>query len=381
MAKRDYYEVLGIDQGAGDSDIKRAYRRLAMEHHPDRNPDAEDAEERFKEATEAYQVLSDAKQRATYDRFGHDGLANSGFHASSFNGGFADIFGDLGGVFSDIFDTGGARRGARNAPVRGSDIRYKLTIDLEQAVAGDKVEFKIPILAPCNDCGGNGSARGAKPTVCPDCRGAGTVEYTQSFLLMRQTCPRCRGARQIILNPCPRCRGEGRIEKRSHLSVSIPPGVDEGDRIRLSGKGEAGISGGPSGDLYVVVNVRPHSVFARENANLRCDVPISMTQAALGGEVEIPTLDGKVMLKIPKETQSGTQLRIRGRGVKPVRANTRGDLLCRVMVETPVSLSEKQRGILEEFQRTLDEDTNKHSPQGTSWLANVRSFFDRLTDN
>jgi molecular chaperone DnaJ len=373
MAKRDYYEVLGVARDASEADIKKAYRRLAMKYHPDRNGNDADSAERFKEASEAYEVLSNAEQRQAYDRFGHAGVGAGAAGMGGFAGGaFSDIFGD---VFGDIF--GGGR--GRSSVQRGSDLRYNMELDLEQAVAGDTVEIRVPVLSACETCDGSGSKPGTRPVTCTDCGGAGQIRVSQGFFSLQQTCPRCRGAGTIITDPCGACGGRGRVEKRKTLSVSIPAGVDTGDRIRLAGEGEAGINGGPPGDLYVQIEVREHPIFVREGKNLFCEVPISFVDAALGGELEVPTLNGRVKLKIPPETQSGKLFRMRGKGVAPVRGGSVGDLLCRVVVETPVNLSERQKQLLREFQASLADDSDRHSPKGSSWFKGVKDFFDGLT--
>ncbi|MEZ5598100.1 MAG: molecular chaperone DnaJ [Pseudomonadales bacterium] len=375
MAKRDYYEVLGVNRDADGDAIKKAYRRLAMTFHPDRNKDDPAAEEKFKEATEAYEILSDEEKRAAYDRFGHSGVdpnAAGGFNRG-FEGSFSDIFGD---VFGDIFGGGGRGRGG---PQRGADLRYALELTLEQAVRGDKIEIRVPILATCEDCKGSGAKAGTQPTTCTDCGGAGQIRVSQGFFSLQQTCPRCRGQGRIVTDPCRTCGGAGRVEKRKTLSVRIPPGVDTGDRIRLAGEGEAGPAGGPPGDLYVQVEVKPHGIFARDGRNLHCEVPISIGDAALGGEIDVPTLDGRVKLKVPPGTQSGKLFRLRGKGVVPVRGGGPGDLLCRVVVETPVNLTSRQKEILEELRSSMKQGGEKHSPKESSWFKGVKDFFDGLT--
>jgi molecular chaperone DnaJ len=376
MAKRDYYEVLGVARNAAEDEIKKAYRRLAMKNHPDRNPDDPGAEERFKEATEAYEVLSDGERRQAYDQFGHAGVdASMGGMGAGFAGtSFSDIFSD---VFGDIF--GGGGRGGRSSVQRGADFRYGLELTLEQAVSGDNVEIDVPVLAACDVCDGSGAKPGTSPSTCPDCRGAGQIRVAQGFFSLQQTCPRCRGAGQVINDPCSSCGGSGRKERRKKLSVRIPAGVDSGDRIRLSGEGEAGFNGGPPGDLYVQVEVREHPIFARDGRNLFCEMPVSFVDAALGGELEVPTLDGKVKLKIPPETQTGKVFRLRGKGVTPVRGGGVGDLLCKINVETPVKLSDHQKALLREFKASLGEGGAKHSPRETSWFQGVKDFFDGLT--
>ncbi len=375
MAKRDYYEVLGVDRGADEADVKKAYRRLAMKYHPDRNPDDASAEERFKEATEAYQVLTDDQKRQRYDQFGHAGVdaaAGGGFGA----GGFTDIGDIFGEVFGDIFGNGAGR--ARNAARRGADLRYTLDLTLEQAVGGDSVDIRVPVLAACEDCNGSGAAPGTSPAVCPDCGGRGQIRVSQGFFSLQQTCPRCRGAGRVILDPCRACGGHGRVERRKTLSVKVPPGVDTGDRIRLSGEGEAGANGAPPGDLYVQVDVAEHPIFTRDGTNLYCDVPLKFTDAALGAEIDVPTLDGRVKLKVPAETQTGKLFRLRGRGVPAVRGGPTGDLLCRVVIETPVRLSDKQKDLLRQFDDSLQANGTRHSPKESNWFQSVKSFFEGL---
>lgn len=371
MAKRDYYEVLGVERGASEADLKKAYRRLAMKYHPDRNPGDKEAEEKFKEANEAYEVLSDATKRGAYDQYGHAGVDPSmGAGGAGYGGAnFSDIFGD---VFSDFF--GNARGGARSGPQRGSDLRYTLELDLEEAVRGTTVTIRVPTLAECKSCHGSGAKAGSSPVTCTTCGGIGQVRMQQGFFSVQQTCPRCQGSGKMITDPCGTCHGHGRVEEQKTLSVKVPPGVDTGDRIRLSGEGEAGAQGGPSGDLYVVVNVREHPIFQRDGKNLYCDVPISFTDAALGGELEVPTLDGRVKLKIPEGSQTGKLFRLRGKGVAPVRGGAPGDLMCRVMVETPVNLSRRQRELLEEFRKTLQDDSS-HSPKSSGWFEGMKRFF------
>lgn len=374
MAKRDYYEILGVDKGADDKDIKKAYRRVAMKYHPDRNPDDPDADHKFKEATEAYDILMDREKRQAYDQFGHAGVDPSmGAGAGGFGGGnFSDIFGD---VFGDIF---GGGRGGRAGPQRGSDLRYTLDISLEDAVRGTTVEIRVPTLSACGTCNGSGAKKGSSPTTCGTCGGIGQVRMQQGFFQVQQTCPNCRGRGTTISDPCPSCRGQGRVEKTKTLSVKVPPGVDTGDRIRLSGEGEAGPDGGPAGDLFVQMSVKAHPIFERDGRNLYCEVPITFVDAALGGELEVPTLDGRVKLKIPPETQTGKLFRLRGKGVQPVRGGGVGDLLCRAVVETPVNLDKQQKELLREFQESLGEGGHAQSPRQNSWFEGVKKFFDEL---
>lgn len=372
MAKRDYYEVLGVKKDVDAAELKKAYRRVAMKFHPDRNPDDPSAEEKFKEANEAYEVLSDDNKRAAYDRFGHagvDGQAGMGGGGGAGFNNFSDIFGD---VFGDIFGGAGGR-GGRGGPARGSDLRYNLELSLEEAVKGTSVQIKVPTLVSCKVCDGSGAKPGSKPVTCSTCGGHGQVRMQQGFFSVQQTCPTCRGRGTIISDPCKACHGQGRTEETKTLSVKVPPGVDTGDRIRLSGEGEAGADGGPSGDLYVQVNVREHNIFKRDGADLYCEVPIDFVDAALGGELEVPTLDGRVKLKVPPETQTGKLFKLRGKGVTPVRGGGVGDLLCRVVVETPVNLTSKQKDLLKEFQTTMKG--GKYSPKQSSWFDGVKKFF------
>jgi molecular chaperone DnaJ len=374
MSKRDYYEVLGVARDIDPKELKKAYRKLAMKYHPDRNPDDKDAEAKFKEATEAYEVLSDEQKRAAYDQYGHAGVdQGAGGGAYGGNANFSDIFGD---VFGDIFGAAGGGRGGRGGPSRGSDLRYTLELTLEEAVRGVDKKIRIPTLANCETCNGSGAKPGTKPKTCTTCHGQGQIRMQQGFFSVQQTCPSCRGQGTFIEEPCTSCHGRGVKEETKTLSVKIPAGVDTGDRIRLAGEGEAGAMGGPSGDLYVQVSVREHSLFHRDGRNLYCDVPISIVDAALGGELEVPTLDGRVKLKIPAETQSGKLFRLRGKGVAPVRGGAAGDLLCRVQVETPVNLNDEQKDLLMKFQASLTGE--KHSPQKKSWFEGVKKFFEEI---
>lgn len=371
MANRDYYDVLGVSKGASKDEIKKAYRRLAMKNHPDRNPDDEQAEARFKEASEAYEVLSDDRKRQTYDQFGHAGLGGASAGPGAGAGGFGDIFGD---IFSDIFG-GGMGGGGRTRASRGADLRYDLDLDLETAIAGDTVEIRIPTLEECEQCDGSGAEKDSPVDTCGTCQGVGQVRIQQGFLSIQQSCPDCHGSGKKIRNPCRKCGGEGRVQASKTLSVKVPPGVDNGDRIRLSGEGEAGEMGGPSGDLYVQINVKPHEFFVRDGNHLRANVPVDMITAALGGEIDVPTLNGKVSLRIPPETQTGKTFRMRGKGVQSVRTSAPGDLLCKVSVETPVNLNGKQKELLEQLQESLDSSGRSHSPATTSWLDKAKRFF------
>ena len=376
MAKRDYYEVLGVSKSATADEIKKAYRRLAMKHHPDRNKDGDGgSEQKFKEAKEAYEVLKDDDKRATYDRFGHDGLKAGAGGAGGFGAeGFGDIFGD---VFGDIF--GGGRRGGGPQVFRGADLGYELKLDLEAAVAGDNVTIDVPTQVACETCDGSGAKKGSSPVTCSTCGGAGQVRMQQGFFSIQQTCPACKGAGTTIADPCTDCHGRGRVRKTRTLSVKVPAGVDDGDRIRLSGEGEAGRNGGPAGDLYVEIRIKPHKIFEREGANLSCEVPVSFAAATLGGEVELPTLDGTVSLKIPAGTQSGRVFRLRGKGVTTVRDSRKGDLFAMVAVETPVNLTSEQKDLLEKFEASLQSGGEKHSPRAGGWLDTVKRFFDRIS--
>ena len=379
MAKQDYYETLGVARNASEADLKKAYRRLAMKHHPDRNPGDKPSEEKFKEAKEAYEVLTDARKLAAYDQFGHAGvdagMAAAGAGGAGFGGNasFSDVFGE---VFGDIF--GGTRQGGGARAHRGADLRYNLELSLEDAVRGSTVKIRVPTHVSCKTCGGNGAKKGTSPTTCSTCGGHGQVRMQQGFFSLQQACPRCRGSGTVITDPCPACRGEGRTEEQKTLSVKIPAGVDNGDRIRLAGEGEAGQMGGPPGDLYVQISVLDHALFVRDGSDLYCEVPIDLTTAALGGELDVPTLDGRVKLKIPPETQTGKVFRMRGKGVQSVRGGATGDLLCKVAVETPVNLTSKQKELLREFDLALKNTGGKHSPRTTSWLDGVKKFFDDM---
>jgi molecular chaperone DnaJ len=375
MSKRDYYEILEVSRNASEVEIKKAFKKLAMKYHPDRNQDDADAEEKFKEAKEAYEVLSDAQKRAAYDQFGHAGVdpsaGGAGFGAGA---SFSDIFGD---VFGDIFGGGGGR-GAGQRVYRGADLRYNLEISLEEAVRGTTVNIRVPSHVACDECGGSGAKRGTSPVTCTTCGGHGQVRMQQGFFSLQQTCPRCHGSGRIIETPCPKCHGHGRVEQQKTLSVKIPAGVDSGDRIRLGGEGEAGENGGPPGDLYVHINVRPHDIFERQGNDLFCEVPISVVTASLGGELEVPTLDGRVKLKIPPESQSGKLFRLRGKGVRSVRGGQTGDLLCRLVVETPVNLTKRQKELLKELDASMQEDSVNHSPRASGWLDGVKKFFEDM---
>ncbi|MGC9456791.1 MAG: molecular chaperone DnaJ [Halothiobacillaceae bacterium] len=378
MAKKDFYEILGVGRNASEDELKKAYRRLAMKYHPDRNPGDAEAEAKFKEAKEAYEVLSDPQKRAAYDQFGHAGVdpsAGGGFGGGGFGGGsadFADIFGE---VFGDIF--GGARgRGRGTRVYRGADLQYTLTITLEDAVAGSSHKIRVPTTVECDVCDGSGAKPGTGKTTCPTCHGQGTVRIQQGFFAVQQTCPHCHGRGEVIETPCEKCHGKGRVEDQKTLSVKIPAGVDSGDRIRLAGEGAPGENGGPPGDLYVLIEVQPHPIFKRKDADLYCEMPVGFVTAALGGEIEVPTLDGRLALKIPPETQSGKTFRLRGKGIVPLRGGSPGDLLVQVHVETPVNLTREQKEILRDFEKALGgEDHHRHKPKEKSWLDSVKDFF------
>jgi len=372
MSKRCYYEVLGVERNASEDDLKKAFRRLAMKHHPDRNPDNKECESQFKEAKEAYEVLGDTQKRALYDRHGHAAF-ESGMGGRG-GAGFADVGDIFGDIFSDIFGMGGGQGRQR----RGSDLRYVLELDLEEAVFGVDRKIEVPTLVACDSCSGSGSSDG-KLSNCETCRGHGRVRMQNGIFSIQQTCPQCGGSGKKIANPCRACRGEARVRQDKTLSVKIPAGVDSGDRIRLSGEGEAGPAGAPAGDLYVEVHVREHAIFQREQDDLYCEVPIRFSQAALGAELEVPTLGGEALIKIPAETQTGKLFRLRGKGVRNVRNGHVGDLVCRVVIETPVKLSKQQRDLLEQFEASFGDDTQAHTPRATSWLDGVKQFWERVT--
>lgn len=369
MAKRDYYEVLGISRDADENEIKKAYRKLAMKHHPDRNAGDTKAEEKFKEAKEAYEILSDVSKRAAYDQYGHAGVDTSAAGAGHGQG-FGDAFSD---IFGDIFGMRGG--GGRSNVHRGADLRYNLEITLEQAARGSETKIRIPTMTTCDTCNGSGAKPGTSPKNCSTCDGHGQVRMQQGFFSIQQTCPKCHGSGKMITSPCSSCHGAGRIKQHKTLNVKIPIGVDDGDRIRLSGEGEAGINGGPAGDLYVVIQLSSHPVFQREGNDLHCEIPISFATAALGGEIEVPTLEGHAKIKISAETQTGKIFRLRGKGIKGVRSNSAGDLLCHVAVETPVNLTARQKELLQELEDISQKDNSRHSPRAKSWMEKAREFF------
>lgn len=375
-SKKDYYDVLGVNKDASAEDIKKAYRKLAMKYHPDRNPDNPKAEEQFKEAKEAYEVLTDDQKRAAYDQYGHAGVDPSmGGGAGGFGaGGFSDAFGD---IFGDIFGGAGGTRsgGQRNNVYRGADLRYNMEISLEEAAKGTETKIRIPVQSTCETCKGTGAKPGTQPVTCTTCGGHGQVRMQQGFFSVQQTCPKCHGSGKMVKDPCTSCHGAGRVKQNKTLSIKVPAGVDEGDRIRLSGEGEAGVNGGPTGDLYVVIHLKEHEIFKRDGGNLHCEMPIGFTTAALGGEIEVPTLEGSAKMKVPAETQTGAIFRLRGKGIKPLRQSEPGDLLVHVVVETPVKLTEKQKELLREFEVSMQADNGKHSPKNKSWVDKARDFF------
>ena len=377
--KRDYYETLGVEKNASEDEIKKAYRKMAMKFHPDRNPDSKTAEGKFKEAKEAYEMLSDKEKRDAYDRYGHAGVdpnmgGGGGFHGGG--GGFGDAFGD---IFGDIFG-GGRGRGGNSGPqmYRGADLRYNLEISLEQAANGFDTTIRVPSWDNCDTCGGSGAKPGTAPTTCTTCGGHGQVRMQQGFFSIQQTCPTCHGKGQMIKEPCTACSGAGKIKRNKTLEVKIPAGIDNGMRIRSSGNGEPGQNGGPPGDLYVEVHIKPHSVFQREGDDLHCEVPISFAKAALGGEIEVQTIGSKVSFTVPEGTQTGKVFRVRGKGIKGVRSGHTGDLFCHVTVQTPVRLTDKQKELLSELDQLVIEGGDKHNPksEGKSWKSRVKEFFE-----
>ncbi|MCS6765110.1 MAG: molecular chaperone DnaJ [Candidatus Protistobacter heckmanni] len=374
MAKRDFYEILGLAKNASDEDIKKSYRKLAMKYHPDRNPGSKEAEEKFKEAKEAYEMLSDAQKRAVYDQYGHAGVdpnaGAGGFGGGADFGNFGDAFGD---IFGDIFGAAAGRSRGGPQVYRGADLRYSMEITLEQAASGYDTQIRVPSWDECGACHGSGAEPGTQPETCPTCNGIGQVRVAQGFFSMQQTCPKCHGSGRFIPKPCQVCRGSGKIKKQKTLEVKIPGGIDEGMRIRSSGNGEPGINGGPPGDLYVEIHIKQHSVFERDGDDLHCQMPISFAVAALGGEIQVPTLQGKASFAVPEGTQSGKTFRLRGKGIKGLRASYPGDLYVHVQIETPVKLTDKQKDLLEKLEASLKEGGAKHSPQS-------KGFFDRMKD-
>jgi molecular chaperone DnaJ len=375
MSKRDYYEVLGLSRTATEKEIKKGYKRLAMKYHPDRTQGDKEKEEQFKEVKEAYEILNDEEKRSMYDQHGHAAFEQG--RGGGGHGGFGGGGGSFDDIFGDIFGGGGRGRGQQRAQ-RGSDLRYNLDLTLEEAVKGKTLEIKVPTFVSCDPCTGSGAKKGTSAKTCSTCHGHGQVQMRQGLFAVQQTCPTCSGKGKVIQSPCPICRGQGRVEKTKTLSVKIPPGVDTGDRIRLSGEGEAGESGAPAGDLYVQANVKDHAIFVRDENQLYCEVPIGFITAALGGEIEVPTLGGKVKLKVPKETQTGKMFRLRGKGVKSVRSSSTGDLMCKVVIETPVNLSGDQADLLRQLEEKMGKSSSKHSPKETGFFDGVKKFFDDL---
>ena len=373
MAKRDLYEILGVNRDASEDELKKAYRKLAMKYHPDRNPDNKEAEEKFKEVKEAYEILTDANKRAAYDRYGHEGVNPSmggGAGGQGFEG-FADAFGD---IFGDIFGGGGGGRGRSNV-YRGADLRYNLEITLEEAARGADKTIRIPAQEECDTCHGSGAKPGTQPKTCPTCGGAGQVRIQQGFFSIQQTCPKCHGSGRFIPDPCGTCHGAGRVKRQKTLEVKIPAGIDDGMRLRHGGQGEPGVNGGPAGDLYVEIHIKQHPVFQRDGDDLHCEMPISFTTAALGGEIEIPTLDGAAGIRIPAETQSAKVCRLRGKGIRNVRSHAPGDLMVHVIVETPVKLTDRQKELLREFGDIAASNAERHNPKAKSWMDKVKDFF------
>jgi len=375
MAKRDYYETLGLKRGASAQDIKSAYRKLAMQYHPDRNPGDEAAEQRFKEINEAYEVLKDDQKRAAYDQFGHAAFEQGGGRPGGFDfGSFADVFDDL---FGDLGGGGARRRGASN---RGADLRYNLTITLEDAFNGKKAQLRVPTSVACEECGGAGSEGGAAPAACPTCRGMGRVRAQQGFFTLERTCPNCQGTGSVIKDPCKRCQGAGRQQEEKSLAVNIPPGVEDGTRIRLAGEGEAGLRGAPPGDLYIFISVQPHRMFERRELDLYCEVPITFGTAALGGEIDVPTIEGRrLKLNVPAGTQTGRQFRLRDKGMVELQGKRRGDLYVEVTVETPVNLTKRQQELLREFDGAGDGGSTHH-PASSGFFAKMKELWDDLRE-
>lgn len=368
--KEDFYAILGVSRTSSDAEIKKAYRRLAMKHHPDRTKGDKDSEEHFKAATHAYEILSDPQKRQAYDQHGHAAFEQG--HGAG-PGGFGDIFND---IFADIF--GGASGRGHGRP-RGADLQYNLEISLEDAIEGTQVTIQIPTWTACQSCEGSGAKKGSKPSACRACQGRGEIHMQQGFFSLKQTCPQCRGQGQVITDPCRPCHGQGRVQDEKKLQIKVPPGVDQGDRIRLSGEGEAAVPGGVAGDLYVEMHVKPHDIFQREGHHLFCEVPISFTTAALGGDLEVPTLKGRVKLTIPPETQNAKVFKVAGKGVRSVRSSQVGDLLCRIVVETPIDLNARQKELLKEFEAV--SEAQKNTPRVNKWFGRVKTFFDGLKSN
>ncbi|MTI11148.1 molecular chaperone DnaJ [Curvivirga aplysinae] len=383
MSKQDYYETLGVDRGADAASLKSAYRKMAMKYHPDRNPDDKEAEAKFKEVNEAYEILKDDQKRSAYDQYGHaafeqgGGFGGGGFGGGAGFGGFTDIFEEMFGDFMG----GGGRRGGGQQNFRGSDLRYNLEISLEDAYHGRTIEINVPTSVECESCDGSGGEDGAQPKTCGTCHGHGKVRAQQGFFTVERTCPTCNGQGSVIDKPCKVCHGSGRQQKEKNLSVNIPQGVDEGTRIRLSGEGEAGLRGAPSGDLYIFLNIAPHRIFQREDAHIFCEVPISMADATLGAEIEVPTIDGgRAKVKIPAGTQTGQQFRLRGKGMSILRSQNRGDMYIEAKVETPQNLTKRQKELLEEFRKESGGSNKQHQPETDGFFSKVKEFWDDLTE-
>lgn len=381
MSEKDYYKILGVEKNASDDDLKKAYRKLAMQFHPDRNKDnAAEAEEKFKEVNRAYDVLKDPQKRAAYDQFGAagpQGMGGAGFGGAGFGSAFSDIFEDM---FGDIMGGGGRNR-SRGGPMRGSDVQFSLDITLEDAFKGKDAKLKIPTVESCDKCNGTGSADGGKPEVCPTCNGAGRVRAQQGFFTIERTCGTCNGNGTIIKSPCVKCGGAGRIHGEKTVKISIPAGIMEGQRVRLSGEGEAGIRGGEKGDLYVLVGIKPHRFFKRDGSNLHCRIPVPMTTAALGGHIEVPTIDGeKNSIKIPAGTQTGQQIRVKGKGMNVMRSDSRGDMYIEIFVETPVNLDKKQTDLMKQLDETLQKSGQKHSPESEGFFKKMKELWDDIRD-
>ncbi len=376
MAKQDYYETLGVSRDVGNDELKKTYRKLAMKYHPDKNPDDAEAEARFKELSEAYSVLSDEQKRSAYDQFGHaafEGGGGPGPGDFDFRSSFADVFDDLFGDFM-----GGGRRGGRRGSARGADLRYNMEVDLEDAFSGKQAKVQATTSVSCDDCLGSGAKEGAKPTICGACGGVGKVRAQQGFFTIERTCPTCQGSGTVIADPCMSCRGSGRVQKEKALAVNIPAGVEDGTRIRLAGEGEAGARGAPAGDLYIFISIRPHSLFQRDAMNLYCEVPIPMTEATLGGSIEVPTLGGgRARVTIPAGTQNSHQFRLRGKGMPALRGNAKGDMYIQVAVETPVHLNKKQKELLKQFDSLGTRSTN---PQSDNFFSKVKDLWEDLKD-
>ena len=374
MTKRDYYEVLDVARNASEDEIKKAYRKLAMKYHPDRNQDNPSDEEKFKEVKEAYEMLSDPQKRAAYDQYGHAGV-DPNMGGGGFGGGqpFGDAFGD---IFGDIFGNMGGRQRGGPQVYRGSDLRYTMEIDLEDAAKGKVTQIRVPNWDECDSCHGSGAEAGTKAETCPTCQGQGQVRMSQGFFSVQQTCPKCHGTGKYIPNPCKKCHGQGKVKTQKTLEVTIPAGIEDGMRIRNSGKGEPGINGGPAGDLYVEIHIKRHNVFERDGTDLHCTIPLSFTKAALGGEIEVPTLNGKATMNIPEGTQTGQRFRLRGKGMPHVRsASTVGDLYVHVEIEVPVKLNAEQKQLIEQLEVSLNSNRDKHNPKAQGWFDKVKGFF------